>query len=626
MDKNTGIGLLLIVAIFIGFSYYSSKNQKGVDQARQVQDSLAIAQAPQSTQSEVKSQPSVGEAVNQSVADSTVADSTRLKENYGTFANVAKGKQEFITLENSLLKLTISTRGGRPYSVEVKEYKTYSGKPLILFNGDSTVFGLKFFANNRTIFTNDLYFNEINNATNVILTESDTLKSVTMRLAVGENKYIEYVYSIRPNSYLVDFDMRLQGLKDVISSNTNTIDLQWAIFVPQQEKGRKNEQQYTNIDYKYANDEVENLSSQSKPGEEVENISTRVEWVAFKQQFFSSVLVTDNYFSNTSLKSNYLAETDTFLRKFTCEVGIPYDLSKNQSVNMSFYFGPNHYQTLKKAGHGLENLVQVGKNIIKWINKICIIPVFNFLNNYIVNYGLIILILTLLLKLVLFPLTYKSYLSQAKMRVLKPQIDEINKRFPKEKALEAQQAVMALYKKVGVSPMGGCLPMLLQFPILIAMYRFFPTSIELRQQPFLWATDLSTYDTILSWSQNIPIVNFLFHGHISLFCILMTASTVISMWMSNQTTATPQMPGMKTMMYIMPVMFLFIMNDFSSGLTYYYFLANLFTIAQNEVFKRSINEEKLLHKLNENKKKVVEKSNFQKRLEAAAKARGVKLK
>jgi YidC/Oxa1 family membrane protein insertase len=291
------------------------------------------------------------------------------------------------------------------------------------------------------------------------------------------------------------------------------------------------------------------------------------------------------------------------------------------------YFGPNHYTNLKKYGDGLENLVFIGRNIVKGINKFVILPIFHWLNKFISNYGIIILLLTFIIKMGLFPLTYKSYLSQAKMRVLKPQIDEINAKIPKEKAMERQQATMALYKKVGVNPLGGCLPMLLQFPILIAMFRLFPTSIELRHQGFLWAHDLSTFDSIFSWETHIWGLSTFYGNHISLFTILMTVSTIISMKMSQSTSMDySAMPGMKTMMYIMPVMFMFFLNSFSAGLTYYYFLANVITIGQNEIFKRMIDEKKILAQLHAHKAKPVKKSKFQERLEKMAKERGGKYK
>jgi YidC/Oxa1 family membrane protein insertase len=342
-------------------------------------------------------------------------------------------------------------------------------------------------------------------------------------------------------------------------------------------------------------------------------------WVAYVDQFFSSILITDDYFLNASLSSTRTLTSPKYIRYYTSEVGVPFTPGSESKIAMRFYFGPNHISTLRKEGLQLENIVNLGKNIIGWINRFVIIPIFNLLNKYISNYGIIILILTLIIKIVLFPLTLKSYQSTAKMQVLKPMVDELSKKFPKkDDAMKKQQATMDLYKRAGVSPMGGCLPMLLQMPILFAMFRFFPVSIELRQQHFLWATDLSTYDSILNLPFNIPM----YGNHVSLFTILMTVSSLLTMKMTGSQPGQDQ-PGMKMMTYMMPVMFMLIMNNLSSGLTYYYFLANLITWLQNIVSKRFIDADKVLATLEANKKKPVPKSKWQQRLEAASKQRGL---
>jgi membrane protein insertase, YidC/Oxa1 family, C-terminal domain len=406
----------------------------------------------------------------------------------------------------------------------------------------------------------------------------------------------------------------------IIDASNRNPDFVWGEYVPRQEKGAANENNYTDLQVKYFEDEDESFSASK--AEESKVINTRLKWIAFKQQFFSSVLIADNNFANASLQSARIQDTSKYLKHYAATIGINYDSKPKYTVPMSIYFGPNHYPTLKKYNLDLEKLVFLGRNIIRVINKFVIIPIFNWLNQFIGNFGIIILLLTLIIKIGLFPLTFKSYQSQAKMRVLKPQIDEINQKIPKDKAMERQQATMALYKKAGVNPLGGCLPMLLQFPILIAMFRFFPTSIELRQHGFLWANDLSTYDSILTLPFNVPLG---YGNHVSLFTILMTVTTIISMKMSQQTTSMDsQMPGMKTMMYIMPVMFMFFLNSFSAGLTYYYFLANVITIGQNEIFKRMIDEEKLLKQIHANKAKPQKKSKFQERLEKMARERGYK--
>jgi YidC/Oxa1 family membrane protein insertase len=624
MDRNSIIGLLLIAGILIGYSLLTRPDKEEIEAARHKKDSIEMVQQQQALQEKQKEQQqNVPADTAATAAPQKLKDTATLqqkKDFYGAFANAATGNDEFVTIENNLIKLKISSKGGRPYSVELKKYKTFDGKPLILFNGDSTIFGLDFFAQNRNISTNDLYFKSLTQKKDIVIQEGDNPYQLTMRLQAGTNRYIDYNYTVKPDSYMVDFNMNFVGMNEIIASNVNYLDLKWLIYLPQQEKGRKNESNYSAIYYKYFQDEVDNFSARSNKDVMEKNIPTGLKWVAFKDQFFSSVLIADNSFSNASIKQEALPETSKYLNIYTAELGVPYRSAPRDSVNMSFYFGPNKYTILKKHGMELQELVSLGSWIIKWINRYVIIFLFNFLNNYIANYGIIILLLTVIIKLVLFPLTYKSYLSMAKMRVLKPQIDEINERIPKDKSMERQQATMALYKKVGVNPMGGCLPTLLQMPILLAMFRFFPSSIELRQQSFLWANDLSTYDSILQLPFTIP-----FYGdHVSLFTILMTVSTILSMKINNQAQTSSSMPGMKQMMYIMPVMFMFILNNFSAGLTYYYFLANMITFGQNAVIKYYVDDEAILKKLHENKKKPVKKSKFQARLEEAAKQRGYK--
>jgi YidC/Oxa1 family membrane protein insertase len=477
---------------------------------------------------------------------------------------------------------------------------------------------MNFYSQNRHINTNDLYFSTSSN------NSSTGANSISMRLNAGENGYIEYHYSLKPGKYQVDMEIELNGLKDLSTQRNGFIDLEWMIYMPQQEKGKDNELTYTSLYYKPFKEKVDYISASTKKEVQTENISTQLEWIAYKDQFFSSVIMADNAFSDAVMEVYSQPAESKYLKQFKSTIGIPFNVAQKQLIPLHFYFGPNKYNLLKKeyGDKDLKDLVSVGKGIIKWINQIVIIKLFDFLNKYFLNYGIIILIMTIIIKIFLLPLTFKSYLSTAKMRVLKPQIDEINNKISKDKPMERQQATMALYKKVGVSPLGGCLPMLLQMPILFAMFRFFPTSIELRQQGFLWAHDLSTYDSIYEWQTYIPVLSSFYGNHISLFTILMTVSTILTMKFNNQTTATPQMPGMQTMMYIMPVMFMFILNKFSAGLTYYYFLANMITFGQNYLFNYFIDEDELLKKLQAKKPKVVNKSNFQKRLEQMAKQRG----
>jgi YidC/Oxa1 family membrane protein insertase len=650
MDKNTITGIILIFAIFIGFSIYNnSRYNKDFEKSVLIADSLYKTGDFEKARTEYlnamrfkPNQPDVLSKLNEinqrlgslspkqkedtSVSKTVIKDSTMVKKSiemmnanqYGVFAGAAKGENGFIILENNKIELKISLRGGRVYSARLKDYRTYDSLPLFLFNGDSTVFGLNFFtADNKAVQTNNLFFKPVSEEKKFVVTSQPL--NVKLRLNADSGKFIEYTYTLAPDKYMVDFDVTFISMETVIATNQNSLSFDWKMYIPQQEMGRQNEENYTGIKYKYYQDEVKGFGERSNKETEKADVTTKLSWVAFKDQFFSSVLISNNYFLNGSFTSTRLTGSEKYMRFFTAEVGVPFNPGASSPVNLKLYYGPNHFTSLKKEGLQLEQLVNLGKNITRWINQFIIIPIFNWLHKFISNFGLIILILTIIIKVVLFPLTLKSYQSQAKMQVLKPMVDELGKKYPKkEDALKKQQATMDLYKRAGVSPMGGCLPMLLQMPILFAMFRFFPTSIELRQEHFLWATDLSTYDSILTLPFKIPM----YGSHVSLFTLLMTASTLLTMKMTSPSAGGDQ-PGMKMMMYMMPIMFMLILNNFSAGLTYYYFLANMITYVQNIVSKRFINAEEVLANLERNKNKPVQKSNWQKRLESAARQRGL---
>jgi YidC/Oxa1 family membrane protein insertase len=651
MDRNTITGLILIFAVFVGFSIYNNSrmnkaymavievadslyaagdlenaraeyinalrfkpNQpEAVEKVNEINRELGFTQATRSTDTIPAADAGSGTPLSQ-IPGAAVADSGR----YGAFGASATGTNEFITLENNRIELKIATRGGRVYSARVKEYVTHDSLPLILFSGDSTIFGFNFYtADNKAIQTNDLYFTPVGDINHINVT--DAPGSVTLRLHAGSDKYIEYKYTLEPDRFMVDFDVTFKSLEDIIAPNLSSIVLDWRMYLPQQEKGRQNEEYYTTIKYKFFQDDVESIRLRQSKEVETADLPTKLSWVAFQDQFFSSVLISKDHFLNGTVVSTKTPTLEKYIRYYTAELGVPFNPGSDNIVGMKLYYGPNHINTLKKEGLELDKLIFLGRNIIGWINRFMIIPVFNLLEKYIGSYGLIILILTILIKIFLFPLTFKSYQSTAKMQVLKPLVEEINKKYPKqEDAMKKQQATMDLYKRAGINPMGGCLPMLLQMPILFAMFRFFPVSIELRQEAFLWATDLSTYDSILDLPFKIP----LYGDHVSLFTLLMTASTLLTMKMTSSTSGQDQ-PGMKMMMYVMPIMFMFILNNFSAGLTYYYFLANILTYFQNMISKRFIDEKKVLATLEENKKKPMKKSKWQQRLEEAARQRGM---
>jgi len=637
MDRNTIVGAVLIFTILIGFSYFNKPSEKQLEAARHTSDSINFVQAEKQKQIAVAAKFDSAKALEKS---STKIDSLNASEDqadkakFGVFASAAKGKEKFYIVENNLFKVTLSNKGGRIYSVELKDFKTYDNKPLILFEGNTSKFGMNFFSQTRSIETESFFFTPSDSLADFVLTgpaikrgkegiedfnltNKGDSKSFSMRLYAGSGKYLEYKYTFNYNSYLVGFEVNTVGLNDVITANRNSLDLDWNIQVPRQErKSSYGEDNYTTIYYKYLEDDVDKLST-GKSG--TESLKTKTKWISFKQLFFSSTLIADDAFINADIKSELTKDNPKYLGTFDAAISLPYEGKESESIKMKFYFGPNHYSTLKQYGLSMESLINLGYAIVRPVNKWLIIPAFNFLRKYIDNFGINILLLTIFIKLLIFPFTYKSYHSQAKMKALKPEIDEINEKFGKEKAMEKQQATMALYKKAGVNPMGGCLPMLFQMPILFAMFFFFPTSIELRQQSFLWATDLSTYDTIMK----LPFVIPFYGDHVSLFCLLMTITTIISQYLNSQTQNTDAMPGMKTMMYIMPVMFLFILNSYPSGLSYYYFLANVITIGQMYVFRLMVDDEKIRAQILINRKKPVVKSKFQQKLEEMSKQKGI---
>ncbi|NOY36890.1 MAG: membrane protein insertase YidC [Chlorobi bacterium] len=647
MDRNTIVGIVLIGLIFVIFSYFNSNQRtKSYEQELRTADSLYLekdysaartaylkALSFKPSESYPRQQvvtidslisltrqdtvSNTGQKVKQTVTTSPVTTRQKAKVPVDTFPSE---ENKLITVENDLMKIQFSSKGGRVYAVVLKNYRRYDSLPLVLFRGDSTEFGFRFFtADNRLIETSKLFFSPQTDTSYIRV--KDSTYTLAMRYQANDHAYIEYLYTIHPDEYMIDLDVRLEGMNKIIASNLTTISLNWNMYIPQQERGRQNENNYTTIKYKFFQDEVSGLRMRSNKPEMEEDVPTRIEWLAYKDQFFSSVLIAkDEPFQNAFVKSTRMAEGDPYLRFFESELSVPYHPADHVEIPMQMYFGPNYFKTLKKYGRELTELVYLGKNIIRWVNRYVIITIFNWLHKYISSYGIIILLLTLIIKMALFPLTYKSYASQAKMRVLKPFVDEINARFPKkEDSMKKQQAQMALYKRAGVSPLGGCLPMILQLPILYAMFRFFPTSIELRQQSFLWAHDLSTYDSILQLPFTIPM----YGDHVSLFTILMTASTIITMKINSPSSSgSQQMPGMKGMTYIMPLMFMLILNNFSAALNYYYFLANLITFGQNMLAKSFINEEEILKKVRDSKGKPVQKSKWQKRLEEASKSRG----
>jgi YidC/Oxa1 family membrane protein insertase len=623
MDKNTIIGFSLIALLLFGFSYLNRPSEEELEQQRRAQEEQLMAEADRKADSLATVQNdsiAPSESLNAESADSIAT------EKFGAFANAATAKDSAYTIENNKIRLVISSKGGQLKSVEVKNFKTNSQEPLVLFNAekDGTDFNLTLTTkNDRVVETRDLNFEPVGFQTiDAMVTKGE--RAFTFRLTAADGSYLDYIYTLNADDYMVGFAVKPHGMQNTLKTNSSTVDLTWHSKIKQQERSKKFEDRYASIYYKPTSDDVDDLSASSNDSEE---ITTKVRWIAFKDQFFSSILIADNDFASAKIESKKIEDDPNYLKEYTANILMPLDVAGNSATNMRFYFGPNKYKELKaydkdvdsdKKLH-LDEIVPLGWTIFGWINKYAVIPIFDFFSKYISSYGIIILIMTIIIKIVLFPLTYKSYLSTAKMRVLKPQIEEINKKYASAKPQEKQAATMQLYRQAGVNPMGGCLPMLLQMPILFAMFTFFPAAFELRQQSFLWAEDLSSYDAIVEWSAQIPFITNYFGNHLSLFCLLMTVTNIIYTYINMKTTDTGQnqMPGMKLMMYFMPLMFLFIFNDYASGLSYYYFISTLITIAQTLLFRAFVNEEKLLAQLRENAKnpKKQKKSRFMQRLE-----------
>ncbi len=598
MDKNSITGIILITAI-LGFFWWMNKpSEQELAEQKRRQDSLhqvnLVRMAAEKQADEVRAKQAAIEVVEKDSATLAAEKQSR----FGLFADAAEGEQSFITLENNLIRMKISTKGARIYSVELKDYTTHDGQALLLQDGDQNTFGFNFIHSNRVFHTNDLFFN--------VASTSSNKADLIINAAEGQ---MVFSYSLPDNSYMADFNITTRNMGSIISTNTGSLALEWKMQMNAQEKSPDFERQRAGVYFKFAQEDVDHINATSSDSE---NLTTKVKWVAFKDQFFSSVFIAkDNFLSGEVSTEAPEEKTDRLIMNASALINVPF--TGDDNLGFHFYFGPNDFKALKPydEAYKLRELVYLGWGFLRYIN-LGVIEVFHFFEGFISSYGLIILLLTILIKLLLFPLTYKSYVSTAKMKVLKPQIEEINNRIPKDKAMERQQATMALYKKAGVNPMGGCLPMLLQMPILFAMFQFFPASIELRQESFLWATDLSSYDSILELPFNIP-----FYGsHVSLFCLLMAITNIVYTKINQEMTqSSQQMPGMKGMMYMMPVMFLFFFNNYASGLSYYYFVSTLITIGQTLLIRRFVDEKALLLKLKANQKKPVKKSKFQQRLE-----------
>ena len=632
MDKKSIIGIAVVALLFFGFAYFNTQEQKKYQEEmaawQAYQDSVALATRPV-----VPAADSVAlTAGGQDPEQAAEAARERRVAALGEYLAAARdGEEREFVVENDVMAVTFSTRGGQIRDVLLKDYTKYAPRgerniPVSLMDPATARFDLSFFVknglNNVKVNTMEYVFTP-----SAVETTDDGARAVRMRLPISETAALEYEYLIYDTKapardYLVDFDVRLVNMAAEMANQTS-IGIDWSNTSYQNERGFKNENMYTTVAYRFPGESsIEELSMSDE--ERSKEITTSVNWVAFKQHYFSSVFIAPQNLSYADVGFTTAQPGSGYIKDFSARMTVPYT-AQTTGYDFAFYFGPNEYSILKKvgdtdAGDGdlyLERLIPLGWGIFGWINRWCVIPVFDLLRNYIPSFGIIILILAVLVRLVISPLTYKSYVSMAKMRLIKPQVDELAKKYPKqEDAMKRQQATMELYKKAGINPMGGCIPMLIQMPILIAMFRFFPASIELRGQSFLWAGDLSSYDSVLNLPFSIP-----FYGdHVSLFALLMALSTFGYSYYSYQQTASsqPQMAGMKFMMlYLMPLMLLFWFNDYSSGLCYYYLLSNLLTIGQTLIIRRMVDDTKIqaIMQANAARKSNGRKSKFQQRYE-----------
>ena len=585
MDKNTLVGFTLIGAVLIGFSIYNRPSQEEMERAQRYQDSIQAIALQEAAKLEA-------EAAVQS-AQALTLDSTSL------FFGANQGTEQFTTLENNLVKVTFSNKGGRVVSATLKDYNNQQGEPLTLFNEEESAMNFAFEGKNENILTEDLFFQPMN------VTDS----TVTMRLQTTGAGYIDFAYRLLPETYMVDFNVRAQGMQNFFPAALKTVNIDWFQRARQQEKGFDFEQRYTSLTYKPVDDGSDYLSEMS---DDKETFEEPMQWIAFKNQFFSSVLIANQNFEDVTLESTLQKEGSGYMKDYNAEMTTFFDPTGKKATELQMYLGPNHFKTLLATNDlvinqdedpELEDLVYLGWPLVREINRWFTINLFDWLSGWGLNMGLVLLLMTIIVKAIVYPATYKSYMSSAKMRVLKPYIQKINEKYPKqEDALKKQQETMQLYSEYGVSPMGGCLPMLIQMPVFMALFFFVPNAIELRQESFLWAPDLSTYDDVINWGVNIPLLG----DHLSLFCLLFSVTNILNTWymMKQQDTGQQQMPGMKIMMYLMPVMFIFVFNSYSSGLNYYYFISGLIGILTTIILRKTTNEPKLLAILEANKAKI----------------------
>lgn len=624
MDKNNIIGFALIGLLFVGFFYYNQPNPERDLAQKRYQDSIATIQKNEERARELAI------SIEKAEIEAQKSDST------SEMFNVLNGKEEKITLANNKASIEISTLGARITSATIDGYKDQEGNNITLFSNNDSVStinsrGREEMLKNQMYFTFDGKKDNIETRNLYFTPREKTDSSVVMRLAFTQDKYIDFAYRLLPDSYMVNLTIDAHNMQNFFPSSLKSMGICWEQLMRQQEKGYKFEQQHSTVTYKLLDDDTDYLSEMSNDEETLEEPA---DWIAFKNQFFSCIMIAGEQFDNVRVESDTINEGRGYLKNCYASMTTPFDPNGRVATDIQFYFGPNRYSDLADSNElaingdkdlDLHKLIYFGWPIVRWINRFFIMYLFDWLNSWGLNMGIVLLLLTLIVKAIVYPFTYKSFISSAKMRALKPYIDEINAKYTKsEDALKKQQEIMGLYSKYGASPMGGCLPMLIQMPVFIAMFNFVPNAIELRQESFLWAHDLSSFDALITWNTPIwPIGN-----HISIFCLLFCVTQILNTYYTSK--MQPSMGGspeqeqqakiMRWMMYFMPVMFFFIFNDYSSGLNYYYFISTLISVLIFIYLRRTVNEQELLRKMQEysekNKNNPNKRSSLMARLEA----------
>jgi len=606
MNKNSIIGFVLIGVIMFGFTWYQSRQYQKQMEVQAQLDSIARVEqmAAMAIDSVKRAEGFVSEG---DMAGVRVTNMPAYKDSMLTEARLAEAG--IYKLSNDKVEIEFTTKGAQLYSVKLNDYKAYDSTDLYLIKPEGSQMGISVYAG-ENINTKDFVFQ----------VAEHTDSSLVMRLPFAGGGYIQQKYWLAEGSYMMKNELSFVGMDAVIPRNVSNVDIDWSVVIPRLEKGYKNEKQYSKLDYYFTGDKKSEEIARGK--DESQRIDTKMKWFAFQQQFFSAIMTAENEFASADLEARYFAENDPSRNLMACSARLRSEIQTGAGdivLPFDFYLGPNDYRTLKSYDQKYEKIVPLGGWMVSWFSRLVIIPCFDLLGKFIRNYGLVILLMTLIIKLLLSPLTIKSYKSTAKMQVIKPEVDKLNEKYPNEKdAMKKQQAMMELYQKAGISPMGGCLPMLLQMPILFAMFRFFPASIELRQQKFLWADDLSSYDSIVDFGFNIPLLG----DHLSLFALLMAVTMfVYSKMTSGQMSDDPNMAGMKFMsVWLMPIMMFFICNNLSAALSYYYLLSNIITMGMTWYIRKFVvTEEKVRADMMLKAKQPKKKSKWQQRLEEAQK-------